>query len=105
MAIYQCDWRWHPDATARNAQERDQAFAAVFRAAETAGEIGEQRLLGWYTYPGQTAGVLLVDVASHEELAQLLRPYVELMTFDVKPVVPVDYAQARRRLVGAAETR
>jgi hypothetical protein len=105
MAIYQCDWRWHPGAAARDAQERDRTFAAVFRAAETAGQIGEERLLGWYTYPGQSAGFLLVDAASHEDLAQLLRLYMELMTFDVKPVVRVDYAQARQRLIGAAGTR
>lgn len=105
MAIYRCDWRWHPSAVARDAQARDQAFAGVFRAAETASALGQERLLGWYTYPGQMAGFLLVQAASHEELAQILRPYLELMTFDVQPVVAVDYAQARQRLLGAAGPR
>jgi len=100
MALYQCSWRWHPSAADHTPEEREKLFASVFRVAEAADTLGSQRLLGWYTYPGQTAGFLLLETASHEELAKLLRPYTALMTFDVMPLAKVDYDEALARLIG-----
>ncbi|HUY98940.1 MAG TPA: DUF3303 family protein [Thermomicrobiaceae bacterium] len=95
MALYQCSWRW-PDQTARHdSQTRAEAFARIFRAAEALDPLGE-RLRGWFSYPGEVAGFLLVEAANHEELGQCLAPYCELMQFDVHPVVQVDYRQFSR---------
>lgn len=101
MALYLCNWRWHQSAAERPPQEREQAFAKVFSAAENASPIGAQRLKGWYTFAGrQTAGFLIIEAQTAEELAQILRPYTELMTFEAQPIVAVDYAQARQRMLG-----
>ena len=59
---------------------------------------------GLQSIPGRAAGFLVVDASSHEELTQILRPYTELMAFDVTPIVRVDYEQARRRLLGQHRT-
>src|SRR5690348_2640389 len=98
MALYECSWRWHPSTVERPPADRAADFRRVFTAAETAEPFGE-RLRGWYSYPGAAqAGFLLVEAASHEELARLLQPYTELMGFDVKPIVSVDYQQRRKQI-------
>lgn len=100
MALYRCDWEWYDSTKARPTQERDQAFTRVFAAAEGANPGVGQHVKGWYTYPGRAAGFLLVEANTAEELAAILRPYVELMEFEVQPVVAIDYEQARRRIMG-----
>jgi len=95
MALYQCNWRW-PDQTARqDSQARAEAFARIFRAAEEQNPFGE-RLRGWFRYPGEMAGYILVEATNHEELSQCLGPYCELMQFDVHPIVQVDYRTFRQ---------
>jgi len=94
MALYQCNLHWPGIG---DPAERTKAFAEVFVAAETAEPLGD-RLHGWYYYPGQDAGFILVEAGSAEELDRLLTPYSKLMMFDVKPVVSVDYQQTRERL-------
>ena len=93
MALYRCDWQWPPRTALRDPLERDKDFARVFQAAPSP----EGLIKAWYTYPGKAAGFLLVEASSHEELAQLLRPYTELMEFDVIPVQTVDLSTARQR--------
>jgi len=101
VALYQCTWRW---PGVGDPAERRNAFAEVFVAAEAAEPFGE-RLRGWYDYPGEYAGFLLVEAESVEKLYDLLVPYSKLMTFDVKPVVSIDYQHVREQLGAATEER
>lgn len=100
MALYRCDWRWSDPLARRPPDERDRAFARVFTAAERDASPGD-RIRGWYTYPGSVAGFLIVEAESHQQLAQMLRAYTELMDFAITPIVPLDYQQTKQHLIGA----
>lgn len=100
MALYSCTWRW---PGVEDPKERWQRFARTLVALDEATPM-RQHLKGWYTYPGEWAGFLLVEAAGHEELRELLQPLTGLMQFDVKAVVPVDYDEALRHLAAIAQT-
>ncbi len=99
MALYHCTWQWPTQfdkEQERSPEERLGEFRKVFKSAEEANPFGA-RMRAWYSFPGEWTGVLIVEAASHEELAQLLGPYSKLMHWEVKPAVLVDYQTARQQ--------
>lgn len=101
MALYHCTYQWPREfEEGHTPQERLTAFRHVFANAEAEDAIGE-RLHAWYQYPGEWAGVLIIEAATVEELNQLLLPYTKLTNWTVKPLLKVDYQQARRQAIEA----
>ena len=50
-------------------------------------------LKGWYNLVGGGAVILLVDYDDPRELTAFLQPFMDLMSFDVRGVYQLDYAQ------------
>ena len=48
---------------------------------------------GWYDLAGGGAGFLLIETDDLRDLTAILRPYMDLMSFDVRGVYQLDYAQ------------
>lgn len=99
MALYQCNWRW-PGVEDPN--ERLQCFRRVTLAVDAERPDLRQRIKGWFTYPGEWAGFLLVEVAGTEELRDILQPFTALMRIEVKPVVQVDYDTVLKQMAASA---
>jgi hypothetical protein len=52
-----------------------------------------ERIKGWYNLVGGGAGFLLVDYDDPRELTAFLQPFMDLMSFDVRGVYPLEYQQ------------
>lgn len=98
MALYGCSWRW---PGVEDPKERWQRFARTTVAMDEATSM-RQHMRGWYTYPGEWAGFLLIEADRPEELREMLQPLTGLMQFDVKPLIEVDYDEALRHLAAIA---
>lgn len=101
MALYQCSWRW---PGVEDQDQRWQRFAKTAVAADRAQPALRSAVRAWYTYPGEWAGLLILETDSVEALAALLAPFASLMHFDVKPVAAMDYDQSLTRLAGLLGT-
>ena len=77
MALYECRYRW-PDPLGRTPQAALTDFSRVFASTEANDRSAEVR--GWYQYPGELSGFLVLDVEGPEALHAWLLPYSELMT-------------------------
>ena len=56
------------------------------------------RIRGWYAYPGEWAGFIVLDAGTHEELRDILSPFTALMSIEVRPLVEMNWEQSRVRL-------
>lgn len=95
MALYQCTWRW---PGAGDSTERSKRFGQAFMAADRDVPGMQSMVRGWYSYPGEWAGFLLMEAERSEDLAAALRPFTGLMTWEVKPLLVQDYGDTKRML-------
>lgn len=98
--MYQCTYRW---PGVGESKERFARFAAAFIAAEEATPRIRQMVRGWYGYPGEWAGFLLLEAASCDELADVLHQFTGLMQWEVKALKVWDYEQTRARFLATAQ--
>lgn len=98
VALYQCTWRWPGTG---DSSERRVRFGEALLAADRENPGLERMIRGWYAYPGEWAGFLIMEADSGEDLSAALRPFTGLMTWDVKPLVAQDYGATKRRLTQA----
>jgi len=95
VALYQCTWRW---PGVGDAGERSRQFARAFLVADREVPELQGMVRAWYTYPGEWAGLLIVEAERPEDLVRVLNPFNGLMTWEVKPLLAQDYAETKRRL-------
>ncbi len=88
MALYQCSWQW---PGVEEPAQRWPRFARVALAADQAHPDMRRRLRAWYTYPGEWAGVLIIEAETPEQVRDLLMPFTGLMRFEVRTLIQVDY--------------
>lgn len=98
MALYQCIWRWPGTG---DSGERSRRFGQALLAADREVPTMQEMIRSWYAYPGEWAGFLVIEAERPEDLSAALRPFAGLMTWEVKPLIPQDYAETKRRLTQA----
>jgi hypothetical protein len=84
--LFLCQFTWFPGTTRR-------AVAQRVVAQHDAGANHPERIKGWYNLVGGGAGFLLVEYDDAKELTAFLQPYMDLMSFDVRAITPLDYKE------------
>jgi hypothetical protein len=86
-----CRFEWYPGVTPEQVAKR------VVQQHE-AGTNRPEHIGGWYNLVGGGAGFLLVETDDPNEVTQLLQPYMDLMSWIVFALHPLDYASEIERL-------
>ncbi|MFL5625026.1 MAG: DUF3303 domain-containing protein [Ktedonobacteraceae bacterium] len=79
-----CAFKWHAHTT------RQQVAQRIVQQHD-AGMNRPEHIRGWYNLAGGGAGFLMVETDSPQELTAFLQPYMDLVSFDVHAVYPVEY--------------
>ena len=84
--LYYCAYTWHSGTTQRKVAER-------FIQQEDAGLHHPERWRGWYGLAGGGSGFLLVEADDPRELTEMLQPYMDLMSWDVRAIYALERDQ------------
>lgn len=95
--LFLCQFTWYPGTT------RQQVAQLLVRQHD-AGANHPEKIRGWYNLAGGGAGFLIVDYDNAKELTAFLQPYMELMSFDVRAITQLDYAERVEELRGVASS-
>ena len=100
--LYYCAFTWHSHTTREKVVER-------IAQQDALGTLKREHVKGWYTLAGGGAGFMLLETDTPQELNQILTPYMDLMSWDVRAIFALDFdtvmANARQTQSGAAGTR
>lgn len=84
--LWYCAFTWYPGTTRADVAQR------IVRQHD-AGQNYPERIRGWYNLAGGGSGFLLVETDGPQELTAFLQPYMDLMSWDVRAVYPLEYEQ------------
>ena len=84
--LWYCSFTWYPQTT------RQQVTKRIVQQHD-AGQNHPERIRGWYNLTGGGAGFLLVEADDPREVTAFLQPYMNLMSFDVRAVYELNYAE------------
>ncbi len=84
--LFYCAFTWQPHTTSQKIRER-------FRQQHEAGTNHPERFRGYYGLAGGGAGFILVEVDNHRDLTEMLQPFMDLVSWDVRAIYEVDYNQ------------
>src|SRR5438128_10912260 len=85
--LWYCRFEWYHHTT------RQQVAQRILEQHQAQGGRRPESLKGWYNLAGGGAGFLLVETDDPRELTEFLQPYMDLVSFDVHAVYPVDYGE------------
>ena len=86
--LFYCAYTWHPHTTIAQVHARhDQQFQA--------NALHFEKVRGFYDFAGGGAGFVLIDATTPQEVTDILRPYLDLMSWDVRAVIETDIAEFR----------
>lgn len=94
--LWYCRFEWQPHTT------RQQVAQRIVQQHD-AGGTHPERIKGWYNLAGGGAGFLLVETDTAEELTAFLQPYMDVVSFDVHAVYPLNYERQIEELRKAAQ--
>jgi hypothetical protein len=95
--LFLCQFTWFPGT------KRSQVAQRVVQQHD-AGANNPERIKGWYNLAGGGAGFLIVDYDDAKELTAFLQPYMDLISFDVRAITQLDYANRLKELRQVAQT-
>ncbi len=82
--LFYCGYTWQHHATAEQVRAR-------FKRQHEAVANHPERFRGFYGLAGGGAGFILVEVEDHRDLTPMLQPYMDLVSWDVRAIYPIDY--------------
>ena len=82
--LWHCQYTWQSGVTA------DQVRKRVLQQHE-AGTNRPRQIKGWYTLAGGGAGFMLVESDDPREVTELLQPYMDVVSWDVRAVYELKY--------------
>jgi hypothetical protein len=82
--LWYCKFTWHSGTTAQQVRRR------VLQQHD-AGTNHPERIRGWYNLAGGGAGFLLIDAPNPKDLNEILEPYMDLVSFDVRAIYELPY--------------
>jgi len=83
---YYCAYTWHPDTTMEQ-------VARFIVADADAGKPGPEMIRGYYGLVGGGAGFLILETDDPLQVNEWLQPSMHLMSWDVRAIIPFDYAE------------
>jgi hypothetical protein len=75
--LFYCGYTWFPNTRPEEVWER------VIHQHER-GSNAPELIRGWYDFAGGGAGFLIVETNDVRELTSMLRPYIDLMSLDIR---------------------
>jgi hypothetical protein len=94
--LYYCEFTWFPHTT------RAQIAKRIVQQHD-AGLNYPERIKGWYNLAGGGAGFLLVDFDDPRQLTEMLQPYMDLISWNVRAIYENDYDETIERLRKVAQ--
>lgn len=88
---YYCSFTWFPHVS------REMVARRIVEQHD-AGSNNPDQILDWYNLAGGGAGFMIVEYDDPRDLTKFLSPYMDLMSFDVRAVYELDYADRIREL-------
>jgi hypothetical protein len=94
LMLFHCQFTWHPGTT------MPQVGARLLEEAEASAAFAS-RIRGWYVFPAEGRGFLLVETDDLQTLAPRLSAYNDLMSWHIQPVVALEYGAVIEQVRGA----
>jgi len=82
--LFYCGYTWQHHATAELVRAR-------FKQQHEAVANHPERFKGFYGLAGGGAGFIIAEVADHRDPTPMLQPYMDLVSWDVRAIYPIDY--------------
>ncbi len=93
--LWYCAFKWQQHTN------RQQIAQRIVQQHD-AGNTHPERIKGWYNLAGGGAGFLVIETNNPQDLTAFLQPYMDLISWDVHAVYPIEYdkqIQELRQLV------
>lgn len=103
VALYLCTYRNHGGHKALDPEEQQARFDRLWRAMAGT-HPPSKHFRGWYAFPGERAGVAVIEAASLEEVGAMITPWGTIADWTVKEVVAVDHRETDARVASRAAT-
>ena len=88
--LWYCAFTWHPQTTRQQVTQR-------LGQLHQSGAHRREQIRGWYNLAGGGSGFLLAETSTPQEVTDMLQPYMDLMSWDVRAIYPLDYDQVVRQ--------
>src|SRR5947208_16338450 len=85
--LWHCQYTWQGGVTADEVRDR-------ILQQHDAGTNHPEKIRGWYALAGGGAGFMLVETNDPRELTELLQPYMDVVSWDVRAVYELNYYEA-----------
>lgn len=89
--LWYCEYTWYPGTTLEQVRQR-------VVEQHKAGTNFPDLIRGWYDLVGGGAGFLLLESDNPEQVNEMLTPYMDLLSFDVRAVTENKYDETVQRL-------
>ncbi|HEU0028139.1 MAG TPA: DUF3303 family protein [Ktedonobacterales bacterium] len=88
--LWYCSYTWHPTTNVRDVRGR------ILQQDEVGSNI-PGKIKGWYDLAGGGAGFVLLETDDIEEVNAFCQPYMDLMSWDVRAIRPLEYRASLER--------
>lgn len=89
--LWYCAFTWYPGT------KRQEVAQRLIQQHEK-GAHSSQQIREWYNLAGGGSGFLVIETNSPQELTSMLQPYMDLMSWDVRAVYPLNYDEQIQRI-------
>ena len=89
--LWYAQYTWFPGTTR-------EAVAKRLVEEHDVGNINGTMIQGWYGLAGGGAGFLLLNADDPRDVTQMLQPFMDLMSWDVRAIYEFPYAETITRL-------
>ena len=89
---FYCAYTWFPKTRPEEVWER------VIHQHER-GSNAQELIRGWYDFAGGGAGFLIVETDDVRELTAMLRPYIDLMSWDIRALSDIAHERGAMAVV------
>jgi len=85
--LWYCEYTWQSGVTADEVRDR-------IVQQHHAGTNQPDKIKGWYALAGGGAGFMLVEANDPREVTELLQPYMDVVSWDVRAIYEIKYDEA-----------
>ena len=89
--LWYCRFKWHSNTTAQQVRQR------VLQQHDAGANIPD-KIRGWYNLVGGGAGFLLVESEDPRQVTEMLQPYMDLVSWDVRAIYELSYDEMRQQM-------
>lgn len=87
--LWYCYFSWHAHTTREKVAQR-------FLEQDRVGTNHPEMIKGWYALAGGSSGFLLIEADDPRRITEVLQPYSDVMSVDVRAVYELNYDDMRQ---------